>query len=155
MCCCCLSCGDFILFIIAIIFPPFPVIVRRGLCSSDLIINVMLCMFGYIPGLLHAWYIVANYPPYYDLYDEERQLMLPPHGGPNCHVVYVSVPSPQVQSPRVFSPAQVVNGDHGLFCRTPMQIEAHKSKGHPTADQTLSFRPSTSCEELPRRPTRC
>lgn len=36
---------------------------RRGLCSVDMLINVALCCLGYVPGLIHAWYIIAHYPP--------------------------------------------------------------------------------------------
>jgi uncharacterized membrane protein YqaE (UPF0057 family) len=62
--------------------------VKRGICSADSFINILLFILGYvrhrshphlqfdprltqppqIPGLLHAWYIIAQYPdpePYY------------------------------------------------------------------------------------------
>ena len=29
--------------------------VKRGICSCDSIINIALCMLGYLPGLIHAW----------------------------------------------------------------------------------------------------
>ncbi|KAL9104623.1 MAG: hypothetical protein Q9187_008880, partial [Circinaria calcarea] len=39
----------------------------RSLCSFDSLLNLLLCMLGYLPGLLHAWYIIAKYPdPYSD-----------------------------------------------------------------------------------------
>ena len=38
-----------------------------GICTADSIINLALCCLGYIPGLLHAWYIIMKYPePDYD-----------------------------------------------------------------------------------------
>lgn len=38
-----------------------------GICSADSVINLALCCLGYIPGLLHAWYIILKYPePDYD-----------------------------------------------------------------------------------------
>ncbi|KAL8730699.1 MAG: hypothetical protein Q9166_003891 [cf. Caloplaca sp. 2 TL-2023] len=36
--------------------------IKSGLCTVDSLINILLCMLGYIPGLLHAWYIIAKYP---------------------------------------------------------------------------------------------
>jgi uncharacterized membrane protein YqaE (UPF0057 family) len=56
--------------------------VKRGICSADSIINILLLILGYvcspylpprhqpqlnnsplqIPGLLHAWYIIAKFP---------------------------------------------------------------------------------------------
>lgn len=40
----------------------YTVWVKRGLCSADSVINIALCMLGFFPGLLHAWYIIAKYP---------------------------------------------------------------------------------------------
>ncbi|KAH6632180.1 hypothetical protein F5144DRAFT_602926 [Chaetomium tenue] len=62
---------DIFLGLLAVLFPPLAVWVKRGLCSADSIINILLLILGYIPGLLHAWYIIAKYPdPPYD-YDYE------------------------------------------------------------------------------------
>lgn len=36
--------------------------IKRGICTADSIINLALCCLGYIPGLLHAWYIILKYP---------------------------------------------------------------------------------------------
>ena len=38
--------------------------IKTGLCSVDSLINILLCVLGYLPGLLHAWYIIAKYPEY-------------------------------------------------------------------------------------------
>lgn len=46
------------------LFPPLPVWIRRGMCSMDSLINILLCILGFIPGLIHSWYIIAKYPPY-------------------------------------------------------------------------------------------
>ncbi|KAK4454194.1 UPF0057-domain-containing protein [Podospora aff. communis PSN243] len=54
--------ADCFLALIAILFPPLPVWVKRGICSADSIINILLLILGYIPGLLHAWYIIAKFP---------------------------------------------------------------------------------------------
>src|SRR5690242_12585291 len=49
--------------------------VKRGLCSADSLINIALCVLGFLPGLLHAWYIILKYPdeyPYESVPDGER-----------------------------------------------------------------------------------
>ncbi|CAL3967142.1 hypothetical protein PZA11_003542 [Diplocarpon coronariae] len=53
---------DIFLGLIAILFPPLAVWVKKGICSADSLINICLCMLGFIPGLLHAWYIIAKFP---------------------------------------------------------------------------------------------
>jgi uncharacterized membrane protein YqaE (UPF0057 family) len=58
--------ADIFLGLLAILFPPLPVWVKRGICGVDSIINIALCMLGYIPGLLHSWYIIAKYPDPYE-----------------------------------------------------------------------------------------
>ncbi|CAK7222561.1 hypothetical protein SCUCBS95973_004883 [Sporothrix curviconia] len=59
--------SDIFLGLLALLFPPLPVWVKRGLCSADSVINILLCVLGYIPGLIHAWYIIAKFPePDYD-----------------------------------------------------------------------------------------
>ena len=48
--------------------------IKRGICSGDSLINLLLCCLGYIPGLIHAWYIIAQFPDndYEAIGDEER-----------------------------------------------------------------------------------
>ncbi|GAB7361618.1 hypothetical protein MBLNU230_g1670t1 [Neophaeotheca triangularis] len=56
-------CGsDIFLGILAVLFPPLAVWVKRGICSADSFINIALCVLGFLPGLIHAWYIIASYP---------------------------------------------------------------------------------------------
>jgi uncharacterized membrane protein YqaE (UPF0057 family) len=45
-----------------LILPLQSVWVKRGICTADSIINIALCCLGYVPGLLHAWYIILKYP---------------------------------------------------------------------------------------------
>lgn len=52
--------SDLLLAILAIFFPPFPVLVKRGL-SLDLLLNVVLLCLGGFPGIIHAWYIIVKY----------------------------------------------------------------------------------------------
>ena len=41
--------------------------IKAGICTADSLINLALCLLGYIPGLIHAWYIILKYPePDYD-----------------------------------------------------------------------------------------
>lgn len=61
----CLCLSDLFLIVLSVFFPPLPVWIRRGCCSCDSWINIALCMLGYFPGLIHSWYIIARYPPYW------------------------------------------------------------------------------------------
>ncbi|CAO1601531.1 hypothetical protein XANCAGTX0491_005186 [Xanthoria calcicola] len=83
---CCTS--DILLGVLAIIFPPIAVWIKSGLCTIDSLINILLCMLGYIPGLLHAWYIIAKYPEDENTYEQA-------YGGggdlENRHVTYYYV----------------------------------------------------------------
>ena len=36
--------------------------IKSGLCTGDSFINIALCCLGYVPGLIHAWYIIAKNP---------------------------------------------------------------------------------------------
>ncbi|KAI4284059.1 MAG: hypothetical protein L6R38_001697 [Xanthoria sp. 2 TBL-2021] len=81
---CCTS--DILLGVLAIIFPPIAVWIKSGLCTLDSLINILLCMLGYIPGLLHAWYIIAKYP------EENPSGAYEPFGDlENQHVTYYYV----------------------------------------------------------------
>ncbi|KAI9928405.1 hypothetical protein ASPWEDRAFT_170595 [Aspergillus wentii DTO 134E9] len=56
-------CGsDIFLGILAVFFPPVAVWIKVGVCTADSIINLALCCLGYVPGLLHAWYIILQNP---------------------------------------------------------------------------------------------
>ncbi|KAI1133179.1 hypothetical protein F5Y10DRAFT_229576 [Nemania abortiva] len=96
---------DLFLGLIAILFPPLAVWVKCGLCSADSVINILLCILGYIPGLIHAWYIIAKYP---DTDDYERVPQDYEGGG---HITYVYVQSPPPQ-PEPRYPEQQT-GDYG------------------------------------------
>lgn len=74
-CCCDILCCDCILVILAVFFPPLPVCIKRGLCSCDLLINICLCTLGWVPGMIHAWYIILS-DPYVVIDDEERQIFI-------------------------------------------------------------------------------
>jgi uncharacterized membrane protein YqaE (UPF0057 family) len=46
-------------YIIAIILPPLAVFMAKGV-GMDLGINIVCCIFAWIPGILHACYIVSK-----------------------------------------------------------------------------------------------
>jgi len=85
--------SDLFLGLIAILFPPIAVWVKCGVCSADSIINICLCMLGFIPGLLHAWYIIAKYP--------ESDYDTLPQDAESARVTYVIVQQPNGTQQRV------------------------------------------------------
>jgi len=86
--------SDCFLAFLAVLFPPLPVWVKRGICSADSIINIALCILGYVPGLLHAWYIIAAYPdPFDDTYSPLA------HGSRSEHIHYYSRVAPAQHPP--------------------------------------------------------
>lgn len=48
-----------ILVILAIMLPPLAVFLKAG-AGKDLIINLVLCLFFYLPGILHALWVVLK-----------------------------------------------------------------------------------------------
>lgn len=85
--------SDLFLGFIAILFPPIAVWVKCGICSADSIINICLCMLGFVPGLLHAWYIIAKYP--------ESDYDSIPQDAESARVTYVIVQQPNGSQQRV------------------------------------------------------
>ncbi|RSH94640.1 plasma membrane proteolipid Pmp3 [Saitozyma podzolica] len=54
------TCSDIIKIVFAVILPPLGVFLERG-CGADLLINILLTILGYIPGIIHALYIILKY----------------------------------------------------------------------------------------------
>ncbi|KAJ7053291.1 hypothetical protein C8F01DRAFT_552053 [Mycena amicta] len=48
------------LYLLAIVLPPVAVFLKRGLLA-DFWINICLTVLGWIPGVLHAWWIVSKH----------------------------------------------------------------------------------------------
>ena len=48
-----------VLIIISIIFPPLAVILKKGF-GKDLLINIVLCLIFYIPGIIHSVWVVTR-----------------------------------------------------------------------------------------------
>jgi len=49
--------SDILLIIVAILFPPAAAAFIAG-CSCDLLINIALTILGYIPGHIHAFWLI-------------------------------------------------------------------------------------------------
>ncbi|EGN95406.1 hypothetical protein SERLA73DRAFT_60363 [Serpula lacrymans var. lacrymans S7.3] len=45
---------------LAFILPPLGVFFERG-CGADLLINILLTCLGWLPGIIHALYIILKY----------------------------------------------------------------------------------------------
>ncbi|KAJ2895223.1 hypothetical protein GGI21_005181 [Coemansia aciculifera] len=97
---CCSSCPDILLIILSILFPPLGALFRRG-CGADFLINCGLTALGYLPGLIHAWYLICKYPvdDYEMLVDDDEY---PRH----THHVVVIGHAPIVTSPLVSNEQQ-------------------------------------------------
>lgn len=52
---------DVIRILFAILLPPLGVFLQVGF-GAQFWINVVLTLFGYIPGIIHAVYIIATHP---------------------------------------------------------------------------------------------
>ncbi len=51
--------NNLVLIILAILLPPVAVFLKSGV-GKDLLINIILCLFFYIPGILHAIWLVTK-----------------------------------------------------------------------------------------------
>ncbi|KAJ7487839.1 hypothetical protein FB451DRAFT_1225643 [Mycena latifolia] len=54
------STWNVILYLFAIVLPPGAVFFKRGLLA-DFWINICLTILGWIPGVIHAWYIISRH----------------------------------------------------------------------------------------------
>lgn len=54
------TCSDIIKLIVAIFLPPLGVFLERG-CSSLFFLNILLTILGYIPGIIHAVFVIFRY----------------------------------------------------------------------------------------------
>jgi uncharacterized membrane protein YqaE (UPF0057 family) len=44
-----------------IIIPPLVVMMKRG-CGPEVLLNILLCFCAWIPGVIHAWIVIARNP---------------------------------------------------------------------------------------------
>ncbi|KAI8647140.1 plasma membrane proteolipid 3 [Parasitella parasitica] len=54
------TCSDICKIFFAVVLPPLGVFMERG-CVCDLLVNIGLTCLGYIPGIIHALYIILKY----------------------------------------------------------------------------------------------
>ncbi|KIK59772.1 hypothetical protein GYMLUDRAFT_168876 [Collybiopsis luxurians FD-317 M1] len=52
--------SDVCKILVAVFVPPLGVFLERG-CNADFCINILLTILGYIPGIIHALYIILKY----------------------------------------------------------------------------------------------
>ncbi|KAF2171190.1 hypothetical protein M409DRAFT_18307 [Zasmidium cellare ATCC 36951] len=52
--------SDAVKIVFAFILPPLGVFLERG-CGADFLINILLTILGWIPGIIHALYIIFKY----------------------------------------------------------------------------------------------
>jgi len=50
---------DVLAVILAILLPPLGVLVKRGV-DVQLVVNILLTMFGWLPGIIHALYLILK-----------------------------------------------------------------------------------------------
>ena len=55
------TCWGILSLLLAIFLPPLGVLMHNG-CGKDLIINILLTILGYLPGIIHAVYVLATTP---------------------------------------------------------------------------------------------
>lgn len=55
----------FLLCLLAVFLPPVAVLIETG-CSTALLLNVVLCFLGWIPGIIHAFIVIftPHNPPH-------------------------------------------------------------------------------------------
>lgn len=82
-------------------FPPIGVWVKRGVCGADSLINIALCCLGFLPGLLHAWYIILQNPDPYDAYNQvpDSERSRGHNGGTTYYVISHDQPAGRTAQP--------------------------------------------------------
>ncbi|WP_029030088.1 MULTISPECIES: YqaE/Pmp3 family membrane protein [Salinarimonas] len=54
--------ADFLRILIAVLLPPLGVFLQVGL-RGPFWLNILLTILGYIPGIIHAVWVIAKYGP--------------------------------------------------------------------------------------------
>ncbi|RSH78453.1 uncharacterized protein EHS24_002178 [Apiotrichum porosum] len=52
--------SDLLLYALAIFIPPVPVFLKAG-CGFSLIVNIILWSLGWIPGVIHSFYVITTH----------------------------------------------------------------------------------------------
>ncbi|KIW28411.1 uncharacterized protein PV07_08078 [Cladophialophora immunda] len=55
-----LSASDVLLYVLALFLPPLAVFLKEGF-GGDFIINILLCLLWWLPGIIHAWWVLYRY----------------------------------------------------------------------------------------------
>lgn len=95
-------------------------------------INIALCCLGYVPGLLHAWYIIMKYPDSEDHpegYEPVDQSGRDVEGGRRVTYYYVSQSSAQPQSDRRYGATDTSRP------QVPSQTRPGNSSTEPTSSE--------------------
>ncbi|KAK3703450.1 plasma membrane proteolipid Pmp3 [Vermiconidia calcicola] len=66
--------GGLLLAILALFLPPLTVVLRRGV-GADLLINILLTCLAWLPGVLHAWYIIVKTPNHRERHRVEKRVV--------------------------------------------------------------------------------
>lgn len=108
-----------------------PVWVKRGVCSADSLINIALCCLGFLPGLIHAWYIIAKFPDPWD-YDYESLAEDAQHrqGAGRPQFVYVVQDQPSNNNNRSYGATGAPKQGRPLQHPTPAEAGASSSSHH-------------------------
>lgn len=53
------SSNDILLVLFAVLLPPLGVLLSRGL-GAQFVLNIILTVLGYIPGIVHAVWLIAR-----------------------------------------------------------------------------------------------
>lgn len=59
------SCLCIVECILALFLPPLAVALDRG-CGCDMLLNFALTLLGWIPGVIHAYFVVLHCGAYWD-----------------------------------------------------------------------------------------
>ncbi len=51
--------NSLLMVIIAILLPPLAVLLKKGV-GMDLIINIVLCIFFWVPGIIHGVWVITR-----------------------------------------------------------------------------------------------
>ena len=65
--------------LIAIFLPPLAVLMRRG-CGGSFLLNIILTILGWVPGVIHAWIVIIAEPSRH-----HSRPSRPSHGHSNHH----------------------------------------------------------------------
>jgi Proteolipid membrane potential modulator len=100
----------------------------------DSLINICLCALGYLPGLIHAWYIISSYPDQYErIPDDESHVHVFYHrqngAGGAGHPPPSAGPPPGGHS----SPAAPGAGTYGTISSQPQPRELPSSSSQAPA----------------------